>query len=373
MTNYHHYDAYELSRDPSFRAWVLHGSNEDATFWTNWLAQHPDRASTVEQAKAFVVAVQRQYQSSISEADVQAGVERIVAQVRAEAHPEPVAEPASIPLNSRRSTWVRWAAAAAVVLGVGLAWQQQWLKLPQVGAPSGPVVAAQSPWIDRLNTGRTPLTVLLNDGSVVTLEPGSRLRYPRRFAAAQRAVTLHGDAFFEVAHRPQQPFVVSTTEFTTTVLGTSFRVRSSGPDRQALVVVRSGKVAVQARQPAGTAAGAVRLSPVILVRDQQVVVETLRSQPLQKAPVQDKQLTINEINQEQVFDDVAVATVFDALEKQYGVTIQYDRAVLSRCFVNTAFGQENLRERLSAVCQAVGATYQITDEQVVITASGCTP
>lgn len=113
-------------------------------------------------------------------------------------------------------------------------------------------------------------------------------------------------------------------------------------------------------------------APIILTRNEQILAGKQPQQPLAKTAVQDAQLTSNDVNREQVFEDVAVATVFDALEGQYGIAIQYDRAVLSHCLVNTSFGQENLRERLSAVCQAVGATYQIADDQIIISSSGCT-
>ena len=165
--------------------------------------------------------------------------------------------------------------------------------------------------------------------------------------------------------------MVTTADFTTTVLGTSFRVRSSSPQQSAFVIVRSGKVAVQSRLSAEKTAGQSLTNAVLLIQNQQVMVQTQVSQPLIKTPVQDVELVSNEVNKEQVFEDVAVTTVFDALEKQYGVAIQYDRIILGKCLVNTAFNEENLRERLSAVCQAIGATYQVGDEQIRIYSSGC--
>lgn len=367
MNNYQEYDAYALSRDPSFRRWVLDDSPGDAAFWTNWLGQNPDRAATIEQARAFITAVHRQYQSSITAEEVKAGVDRIVAQAKTERTPEP----AVIPLNSRRLGWIRWAAAAMLLLAVGLGWQLTRPTSDLKSIATSQSATGTSSLINRTNTATKPLTILLTDGSVVTLEPGGRLQYPRRFVGKQRTVTLTGEAFFEVAHRPQQPFVVTTNDFTTTVLGTSFRVRSSSPQHRAFVIVRSGKVAVQARLKTGTPAS-VNRNPVILTRNQQITTGKQSQQPFVKTPVQDVELIVNEVNREQVFEDVSVAKVFDALGKQYGVAIDYDRATLSRCSVNTSFGQENLRERLSAVCQAVGATYQIVDDKVLVSSSGCT-
>ena len=195
MNNYREYDADALISDPSDRRWVRGESAEDAHFWTDWLRQNPDRADTVEQAREFLTAVQQQYQSTISRNEIKAGVDRIVAQTQTNR----ATEPAIIPLNSRRLGWMRWAAAAVLVLAIGLGWV---LTRSESGANSV-AVSQLSPWVNRTNTSAKPLTLLLTDGSVVTLEPGSRLRYPRRFAGNQRAVTLTGEAFFEVAHNPK--------------------------------------------------------------------------------------------------------------------------------------------------------------------------
>lgn len=369
MNNYQEYDAYALSSDPSFRRWVLDESDGDDAFWADWIEQNPDRAATIEQARAFVTGVHRQYQSSITAEEVKAGVDRIIARAKSKR----TLEPAVIPLNSRRLGWIRWVAAAMLLLAVGLGWQltRSTSDLKSIATSRSATSTSPLPLINRTNTATKPLTILLTDGSVVTLEPGSRLQYPRRFVGKQRAVTLSGEAFFEVARRPQQPFVVTTNDFTTTVLGTSFRVRSSSPQHRAFVIVRSGKVAVQARLKTGAPAS-VSLNPVILTRNQQIMAGKQPQQPFVKTPVRDVELIVNEVNREQVFEDVSVAMVLDALGKQYGVAIDYDRASLSRCSVNTSFGQENLRERLSAVCQAVGATYQIVDDKVLISSSGCT-
>ncbi|WP_341838728.1 FecR family protein [Chitinophaga caseinilytica] len=85
--------------------------------------------------------------------------------------------------------------------------------------------------------------VRLTDGSVVHLGAGSSLRYPESFSGDAREVFLDGEAFFEIAEKPGQPFMVHSGEVRTTVLGTSFRV-SAFNGRQALVAVATGKVRV---------------------------------------------------------------------------------------------------------------------------------
>ncbi len=68
--------------------------------------------------------------------------------------------------------------------------------------------------------------VTLADGTTVWLNAGSRLTYPAQFIGHTRDVTLHGEAYFKVAHDAAHPFLVKTGSVTTRVLGTEFNVRA---------------------------------------------------------------------------------------------------------------------------------------------------
>lgn len=66
--------------------------------------------------------------------------------------------------------------------------------------------------------------VKLHDGTIVWLNARSRLRYPNQFACTERKVELDGEAFFDVAHNKDIPFIVSTEKLDIEVLGTQFNV-----------------------------------------------------------------------------------------------------------------------------------------------------
>ena len=68
--------------------------------------------------------------------------------------------------------------------------------------------------------------VILSDGTVVTVNAGSKLVYPQTFSGATREVELQGEAYFKVHHDAGHPFVVKANGITTQVLGTEFNVRS---------------------------------------------------------------------------------------------------------------------------------------------------
>ncbi|MDR0995145.1 MAG: FecR domain-containing protein [Tannerella sp.] len=71
--------------------------------------------------------------------------------------------------------------------------------------------------------------LVLPDSSVVTLNSGSLLVYPKQAGGHERYVYLNGEAFFEVKHDAERPFVVKTDGVDVRVLGTQFDV-SAYPD-----------------------------------------------------------------------------------------------------------------------------------------------
>jgi len=68
--------------------------------------------------------------------------------------------------------------------------------------------------------------VELSDGTIVHLNAFSRLRFPFSFDGKTREVYLEGEAYFDVATRADQPFIVHTAATSVKVLGTSFNVNA---------------------------------------------------------------------------------------------------------------------------------------------------
>lgn len=68
--------------------------------------------------------------------------------------------------------------------------------------------------------------LILDDGTRVWMNSESKLRYPVTFHGSERRVYLEGEAYFEVKHDEEHPFVVETKKLSTRVLGTEFNVQS---------------------------------------------------------------------------------------------------------------------------------------------------
>ncbi len=85
--------------------------------------------------------------------------------------------------------------------------------------------------------------VVLPDGTRVMLNSRSQLRYPEKFDSRTREVYLQGEAYLEVAHNKEKPFIVHANNFNIQVLGTKFNVNSYN-GKSAFVALVDGSVQV---------------------------------------------------------------------------------------------------------------------------------
>lgn len=266
-----------------------------------------------------------------------------------------------------------WIAAATVVLISGLSWffvNQSVIELPPIREQ---VSKTELSFTERINTSDVPERVVLSDRSVVTLQPGSKLRYPITFASNQREVTLVGEAFFEVQKNPNKPFLVYSHDLITKVLGTSFRIKACPTDRNVTVAVRTGRVSVYSPKLATQAKS--KSDPetigVVLTPNQQVTYLG-QEHRLVKTLVENPIVLIPEVELASfTFQNAPVSKIMAAIEKTYGVDVVYDEEVMANCFITTSLDQENLYDKLTIICKLLGATYKVIDAQIVITGSGC--
>lgn len=278
-----------------------------------------------------------------------------------------------IPMHERFRFRPYWAAAVVLLVGCGLGWFFTRQSGTESLAQQETALEQQPAVLERTNQSAQPERVVLNDQSVVTLQPGSTLRYPAVFASDKREVTLIGEAFFDVQKNPHQPFLVYSHDLITKVLGTSFRIKAYPTDRNVQVAVRTGRVSVYS--PKLVSENRVKSDPetigVVLTPNQQVtyldqehrLVKTLVEKPA--VLVQLRELPSF------TFQNAPVSTLMTTLEKTYGVDVVYDEELMANCHITTSLDQENLYDKLTIICKLLGATYKIIDAQIVITGPGC--
>lgn len=266
-------------------------------------------------------------------------------------------------LSTERYTtggWRRWAAAVAgiaVVGGSALYWQ-----LTPVGTEGTPPFASirTAPLVAHVTQYGQTREVQLPDGSTVTLNANSTLRYAAAWAAnAPREVWLDGEAYFSVKHLPtHQRFRVHTGgNFGVEVLGTKFTVYRR--HEQARVVLLSGKVRVSfadQQQPD------VTLKPGELLQTTDAQPARIVHKAVEAttyAAWKDKKL---------VLDDTSIEELSTMLHDTYGLeVVVHDSALRQQTITGTVpVGDIDL------LCQAMEATFHLRvrhqDNQIIISA-----
>lgn len=91
--------------------------------------------------------------------------------------------------------------------------------------------------------GHSIETIVLDDGTRVWLNGGSSLTVDKNYLKRNRKVSLVGEAYFEVSHDIERPFLVRTGSTTTKVLGTRFNLKIDSITQNVDLDLLAGKVA----------------------------------------------------------------------------------------------------------------------------------
>jgi transmembrane sensor len=217
------------------------------------------------------------------------------------------------------------------------------------------------------NSGPSPKRIVMKDGSTILLQTGSEVSFADVFRD-KREVFLTGEAFFEVTKNANQPFIVYANEVTTKVLGTSFLIKAYQQDEEVLVAVTTGRVSVVTDARDNKKDGP---EEIIMTPNQQVVYN--RSENLTtKMLVDEPRLVEEQPSIKANYKNEPVVEIFQALEKSYGIDIQYDANALSACTLTYSdITEEGLYEQIEIICNALGGRYKRNEFSIVIEAEGC--
>ncbi len=87
--------------------------------------------------------------------------------------------------------------------------------------------------------------VKMPDGTSITISGSSRFAYPMAFSSKLRKVSLSGEAYFNVAHDSNHPFVVEANGFDVTVRGTKFNLRTRPSEGHSTLWLDEGRVDIK--------------------------------------------------------------------------------------------------------------------------------
>ncbi|MBE8719257.1 FecR family protein [Sphingobacterium pedocola] len=163
--------------------------------------------------------------------------------------------------------------------------------------------------------------ILLADGTKVWVNSSSQLQYPQEFKRGQpREVTLIGEAYFEVEHAENWPFIVHTGDVQTKVLGTKFNVKAYPNMKEIQVSVKTGKVMVSKRNE--TLATLIQNQELNVPARSTTTFRTVKEKELKSKVVGSWTSGYLE------YEDEPIAAVIADIERFYRVEIRLDRASL---------------------------------------------
>lgn len=247
--------------------------------------------------------------------------------------------------SAKKKRYTRWLAAASIVLlGTLIGWWQPWVQEQAIYTAS----MQQTKSVD------------LPDGSTVTLREGASVEYAENQVTGKRQVQLTGEAFFDVAPRPEHPFVVSTGKTQITVLGTGFNVKSAS-QLQDEVLVEHGKVSVKSLAT-GREVELIKGEKAVVLHEKGTVVRMEKYNP---NALFWKTRTLH-------FKYTELDTVVKVLNNLLGISISIKEAEAGKQLITATLENLSVKEMLENITSPNCLTYSKTgDKQYVIHGKGC--
>ncbi len=198
-------------------------------------------------------------------------------------------------------------------------------------------------------------TVKLPDGSTVRINAKSSITYPESFTKDLREVKLVGEAYFEVEEDKNRPFVVTSYQIQTTVLGTSFNINAY--DSLAIsVALTSGRVNVHRTDQ--------EKSAIPLIPGEGAFYDAL-SDDISVQAFDHKALTAWKDGIIYI-SDASYNEVFDQLARWYGVEFRFKNQPSITWAYSGEFKDMSLELVLNAIGDSGGFRYQILKNIVIV-------
>lgn len=313
-----------LLSDESFQRWLAgNAGSAEKDQWNAWLNESLERQMIYEQALAI-------WKMGNFRSAALPDIEQELQKLRVRLH-LPAAKTASIrPLAARRSAVHKkhdrllvWARFGAMAIAASLLLFWLWRSLPfQIFSNelAQQVVATDFGQRARIN---------LPDSTTIILNAHSSLRYPAAWqAATKREFELQGEAYFDVASRPEGPqhdFIVRTQDGDIQVVGTRFVVHERGHGTR--VVVEEGGVQVSVAD--STAIEETPAARILLNPEQ--LLQFHKGDSILRPHVVNLGLYTTWWRDELVLEDTPFEHIVRRLEETYGVKVEVkDERLLQR-------------------------------------------
>ncbi len=205
------------------------------------------------------------------------------------------------------------------------------------------------------------VSVDLPDGTVVSLNRGAVLEFPRKFDAVKRNVRLDGEAFFNVKRDITRPFTVQSGNFVLQVLGTSFNLQAYKKKNTIEVVVATGEVEVYPRNKEEQRQIISPGQKGIFSRKSREIYKTSNTDP-----------NFNAWNTGIIhFRDASVEEVAAVIKNVYGKDVVVNISNSKNCRITVTFDNASLEYFLKTIGETLNLKVQDKDGVFYLTGPGC--
>lgn len=221
----------------------------------------------------------------------------------------------------------------------------------------------ESVWKEVANTGNQVMKYQLPDASLLTIYPGSSIRYEGKFDQKLRNVYLKGKARFKVKRNPMRPFSVYSGALKTTALGTSFTINTNGP--QISVKLHTGKIVVANTSTKKTLAYISSVGSTLLYDPSLKLARVIKAVEPTSHPAE----VLKREGSMVTMKNLPLQKVLHLLKDSYGIRIQSNPAEISTISftgkVDT--GKERAEDVLKLICLINDMTLtKVSEEEFII-------
>lgn len=199
----------------------------------------------------------------------------------------------------------------------------------------------------------TTSKLILADGSRVWLNSNSKLTYPSHFSSNKRQVALEGEAYFDVEHQNNKPFIVQANGTGIRVLGTEFNIATNHKSGKTSTTLISGSVEVN------NASKTIRLIPGKQSLSQQF----------------SKEINVREVDLKDIiawkqgyfrFKDDDIETILIKIQEWYDIDSFEIKAHTSDRFSGSVIRTRKLSDLLDQLEKISNYKFQITAGRVIV-------
>lgn len=208
-------------------------------------------------------------------------------------------------------------------------------------------------WNEKITSSGEKSIITFSDGSIITLNADSKLRYPVQFDDNKREVYLEGEAFFEVHHDTIHPFIVHSENLSTTDLGTIFDISAYHENKTIAVSLLEGRVKV--------IRGEKEKTDEIAVLKPKEQLQYNKEKSLSSFEQFDSLEVVGWKDNIYKFENASLGKVLSQLERAFGVNFKLnDQSVLAQKI--TAKFEKNSIKTISEVIKSLtGLDYKIVE------------